>query len=119
MAKKLFVPLAVAAVVAMGYVGYGAYGSQSEEDALLVDNVEALASNENEKYRYPDKSGDAKFCTLYVYMKAGVVVASGEDTNSNYEGKVEYTREKREGLKDRCPNKGSGCNPYSCQEVSY
>ena len=119
MNKKILVPLAVAAVVAAGYVGYVTYGSQSEEEALLMDNVEALASGDDGKYRYPDKSGDAKFCTLYVYMKAGVVVASGEDTNSNYEGKAEFIREKREGLKDRCPDKGSGCNPYSCQEVSY
>lgn len=46
MKKKIFVPLIVAAVVAMSYVGYEYYGSQSEEDALLLDNVEALAKLE-------------------------------------------------------------------------
>ncbi len=54
MAKKLFVPLAVAAVVAMGYVSYGAYGPQSEEDALLFENVEALAGNDVDKCNNPN-----------------------------------------------------------------
>lgn len=46
MKKKIFVPLMVVAAVAMGYVGYGAYCSQSEDDALLLENVEALASDD-------------------------------------------------------------------------
>lgn len=46
MKKKIFVPLMVVAAVAMGYVGYGASGSQSEEEALLLENVEALARYE-------------------------------------------------------------------------
>lgn len=46
MKKKLFVPLAIAAVVAMGYMGYGAYSPQSEEEALLLENVEALTKIE-------------------------------------------------------------------------
>lgn len=52
MNKKIFVPLVAAAVVAMGYVGYGAYNSQSEEDALLLENVEALTRGEGAGTRY-------------------------------------------------------------------
>lgn len=44
--KKLIVPLAIAAVVAVGYMGYGAYSPQSEEEALLLENVEALTKIE-------------------------------------------------------------------------
>ena len=45
--KKMFlVPLAFAAVVAAGYVSYGAYSPQSEEDALLLENVEALTKGD-------------------------------------------------------------------------
>lgn len=43
MNKNFLTPLAVAAVVAAGYVGYGVYGSQPEDDVLLLENVEALA----------------------------------------------------------------------------
>lgn len=46
MKKKVFVSLAFAAVVAMGYVGYGAYSPQSEEEALLLENVEALTGSD-------------------------------------------------------------------------
>lgn len=45
---KFFAPLAVAAVVAMGYVGYRAYSPLSEKDALLLENVEALSDGEDE-----------------------------------------------------------------------
>ena len=45
--KKMFlVPLAFAAVVAAGYVSYGAYSPQSEEEALLLENVEALTKGD-------------------------------------------------------------------------
>ena len=45
---KFFTPLMVAAFVAVGYVSYGAYESQSEDDALLLENVEALARGDVE-----------------------------------------------------------------------
>lgn len=47
MNKKFILSLVIVAVfVAAGYVGYGSYGQQSEDDALLFENVEALASFE-------------------------------------------------------------------------
>lgn len=46
MNKKILVPLMVAAVVAVGYVGYGAFGSLAGDDALLLENVEALSKIE-------------------------------------------------------------------------
>lgn len=122
--KKKFVlsVLSAAVLVSAGYVGYREVTNDESSDLLLA-NVEALAgtenNNNNNNYRYPEKAGDAQFCTLYIYLRGGIVVSSGENTDSNYEGKAEYTREKREGLKDRCPDKGSGCDPYSCQEVPY
>ena len=60
--KKLFVPLAIAAVVAMGYMGYGAYSPQSEEEALLLENVEALTKSDDECHYtngYTAFTGDA------------------------------------------------------------
>lgn len=80
--KKLFVPLAIAAVVAMGYMGYGAYSPQSEEEALLLENVEALTSgdvssselkwsneikcvnrDDSETYRVCEERGPGNSCT--------------------------------------------------------
>ena len=74
--------------------------SMSEAEKFMKTNIEALTRDETgggDNSRYPNR--DAKFCTLYVYSKGSVAIR---------------------GLEDRCPIKnGSGCNPYSCQEVPY
>ena len=44
-------------------------------------NVEALTSEEDVNYRYPERSGKALFCKLYVYMSGGVVVSSGTSSD--------------------------------------
>lgn len=109
-------------------VGAGVYGGlhtynaayQIDESDLLLENIEALARNESgDNYRYPHLSGKPKFCTLYVYKKGGVVISTSEEANKEFDASAEYTKEKKEGLKDRCPDSGNGCNPYSCQEVPY
>lgn len=116
------------ALIGLACVGAGVYGGlhtynaayQIDESDLLLENIEALAQNESGgNYRYPKKAGDAKFCKLYVYKKAGIVVSISEEENKDYDASAEYTKEIKEGLKDRCPDDGDGCNPYSCQEVPY
>lgn len=116
------------ALVGLACIGVGVYGKlytynaleQTGENYLLLDNIEALATIEGEGGdRYPDLAGKPEFCTMYIYKKAGITVAKGENVNPSYEGNAEYTKEKKEGLKDKCPREGNGCNPYSCQEVPY
>jgi len=102
-----------------GLYTYNAWNQTDESDLLLV-NIEALAQNESGgNYRYPNKEGEAQFCKLYIYKKAGIVVSVSDEENKEYDASAEYTKEIKEGLKDRCPNKGEGCNPFSCQEVPY
>jgi len=111
----------IAAVAIATFVGAKSFKTSAyESNDLLMQNVEALAKNDGGgSYRYPKKEGNAKFCTLYVYFKGSVEVAKGTSENPKYEGKAEYTKETKDGLKDRCPDRGEGCDPYSCQEVSY
>lgn len=115
-------------LIGLACVGAGIYGGlhtynaldQTDESDLLLENIEALAQNESGgNYRYPKKAGEAEFCTLYVYKKAGIVVSTSEEENKEFDASAEYTKEKKEGLKDKCPDDGDGCNPYSCQEVPY
>ena len=121
MKKAFFLLPCIAAVAIATFVGAKTFKSNAiESDDLLMANVEALASGDaGGSFRYPDKSGSAQFCKLYVYMKAGVVVSKGTEENPQYEGRAEYEKRTTEGLKDRCPNRGGGCNPFSCQEVAY
>ncbi len=122
--KKIKAFFAVAAIAAVGLGSYKAYGSytaanMSEEDLFLAENVSALSQSDVNSHRYPKRDGNPDFCTLYVYMSGSVVVSKGTDENPQYEGKAEYTKSKVRGLEDRCPDKGSGCDPYSCQEIPY
>lgn len=93
--------------------------------ASVEKNYEALSAKIEEdggggsNYRYPEAKGKAQFCKLYVYIKGGVVVSKGTEENPLYEGNAQYEKSIKEGLKDRCPDDGKGCNPYSCQEVPY
>lgn len=131
MIKTVKCGIAAAVVVAAGVAAFQSYGSYGTQDnSLLMQNVEALAQGPDGGdgdggdgsgggYRYPDKSGDAKFCTLYIYMKGSAKVSVTDSPNPQLEASGEYTKTTREGLKDRCPDKGHGCNPYGCQEVAY
>lgn len=87
---------------------------------MFVFESDALAQNENSEYRYPHNYGKAEFCTLHIYtnLSTGMIVSS-EEENSTLEGEVTWTKTTKQGLRDKCPNKGDGCNPYSCQEVPY
>lgn len=121
--KKIgLVPIGLACVGAGIYGGLHTYNAldQTDESDLLLENIEALARNESGGgHRYPDLAGKPEDCTLYIYKKGGITVAKGDSENPSYEGKAEYTKEKKEGLKDKCPREGNGCDPYSCQEVPY
>lgn len=122
MKTKIKVALAFIGLACAGVTFYkGLPKEQDLENTLLMENMEVLAGGESGgSYRYPEKSGDAEFCKLYVYKKGGVEVSRGTEPNDRFEVGVEYTKEVKEGLKDRCPvENGSGCNPYSCQEVPY
>ena len=125
MKTKIKVALAFIGLACAGVTFYkGLPKEQDLENTLLMENMEVLAGGESGEsggsYRYPEKSGDAEFCKLYVYKKGGVEVSRGTEPNDRFEVGVEYTKEVKEGLKDRCPiENGSGCNPYSCQEVPY
>ncbi|WP_455508624.1 hypothetical protein [Butyricimonas paravirosa] len=107
--------------LAIAYAGYSVYESATLTGAekFMRANVEALTLNEpGGDQRYPDRRGKALFCSLYVYTKGSIVVKS-EDVRKDLEVSGEYSRTTVSGLKDRCPNNGNGCNPYSCQEVPY
>ncbi len=129
MKKSIKCGIAAAVLVAAGFTAYQSYSSYGVQDnSLLMQNVEALAQSSDGGdgdangggFRYPDKSGKAKFCDLYVYIDAsGKVVYSSTEENKQLEFGGKYEKKRTEGLKDRCPDKGSGCNPYSCQVVSY
>ena len=117
--KHLLMMPCMAAIAIAAVVGTKSLQTNAS-NSLLMANVEALSNGEpGHTYRYPENKGKAQFCTLYVYMKAGVKVAASETEISQYEGSAEYTKSKVEGLKDKCPLSGKGCDPYSCQEVAY
>ena len=103
----------------MGYYGYKSLNEENSLYTAIKHNVEALSDEETTQPRYPKKDGKAQFCTLYVYKKAGVTISVGTQPNPSFEGGGEYTKETKRGLEDCCPDKGTGCNPFSCQEVPY
>lgn len=85
-----------------------------------LKHVEALAENESEDYRYPDRGGRALFCKLYVYRNLTTNVEySYTEPNKDLAADINYEARTEEGLKDRCPRNGNGCSPFSCQKVPY
>ena len=114
----------IAMVAMLGIMSFGVYSTYeyvvtTDAEHLMMENVEALTGPETgDDHRYPERSGNALFCTLYVYTKGSIVVKS-EDVQTGLEASGEYTKTTVSGLKDRCPNRGNGCDPYSCQEVPY
>lgn len=121
--KKVKILVASVLFCAMGYTGYTAYEkiAMSETEKFMQANIEALTLDEpggGGDSRYPNKDGDAKFCTLYVYSKGSVVIKRTTE-DPGLEASGEYSKSTIRGLEDRCPKKGNGCNPFSCQEVPY
>ncbi len=88
---------------------------------FLNSDLSALTQNEGQgQYRYPKNYGKAEYCNLYVYVniETGATIES-DGANAELDAHVGWTKIIKQGLKDKCPNKGDGCNPYSCQEVPY
>ena len=100
MNKKFLVPLAVAAVVAAGYVGYGSYGQHSEDDALLLENVEALASLDVTTSGY---SNTHIPCYDVVYVNGELTTIE----NGKYQG-----------VCWKNPNSKESCHEHSCSSCS-
>lgn len=117
--KSILLSLLSTMTIVAGIGYFASYSGTCERNDLLLQNVEALSNDESNNPRYPQSAGKAEFCKLYIYMKGGIIVSTTNYPNTAYELSGEYTKEIREGLKDRCPDKGGGCNPYSCQEIPY
>jgi hypothetical protein len=84
---------------------------------LMEENIEALAEG---CFRCPKKDPDPQFCTLHCYINAKTGGSwKGEQENKSLTVEAGWSYEKKGGLKDRCPKRGEGCNPFSCQEVAY
>lgn len=122
MKKYFFMAVAILIVSAAAIVGYSICQNNAIID-LVAYNIEALTLNDTPNYRYPNKEGKAIFCTYYLYINidTNTTILESDTENSKLDAEVGITikKEKKEGLKDRCPSKGNGCNPYSCQAISY
>lgn len=121
--KNIFkATLAVAAVAAIGMGSFKAYtsytASNSMNDDLISENVLALA--EGGQCRYTHLQGKPQKCTMSIYisMKTGASYNS-ESAGKAVEGNVEFKKEKVQGIYDTCPERGTCCDPYSCQQVAY
>lgn len=83
----------------------------------FTENGEEGGSN-NEgsgKFFYKHLQGDPKTCTLYKYISInGDVSYSTEDEGLGFE----YIKIQVQGMYEDCPDKGSGCTVYSCQETN-
>ena len=118
-----------AVLVAAGFTAYQSYSSYGVQDnSLLMQNVEALAQSSDGGdgdangggFLYPDRRSKPKFCRLYVYTDAsGKVIYSSTNENVQLEASGIYYKIVQYGLKEDCPDKGSGCTPFHCIEVSY
>ena len=116
----------IIAVFSIAIIAITVVCSSISQDAKRIkvfakSDLEALAQEEVPGgYRYPNKEGKAVFCYLYIYtnIKTGAKL-NFEDKQSDFDSSAEWKLETKQGLKDKCPNKGNGCNPYSCQEVPY
>lgn len=127
MKKSIKTAMFAVAVVAAGFGGLKAYNAYSDnESTLMIANIEALSQNNggdganSGNFNCPNKSPKPKFCTLErcFSLSSGVHYADSSEL-FKAEGNVAFTYRNVDGLKDRCPEDGTGCNPYSCQFVPY
>ena len=120
--KSVFMSAAVAVAGAGCWKAYDAYmnGNESELDLLAAENVQALSESNGTEYRYPKREGRPQRCTLSVYISLKSHIGY-RDTMSlkAAEGNVEYNYTKTDGQLDKCPDKGDGCNNYTCQHIPY
>ena len=127
MKKSIKTAMFAFAVVAAGFGGLKAYNAYSDnESTLMIANIEALSQDNggdganSGNFNCPKKDPKPKFCTQERCFSLASDVHYADSTDLfAAEGHVEFTYKKVDGLKDRCPNRGSGCNPYSCQFVAY
>ena len=100
MKKKFFVPLMGAVVLGLsayaGYRTYDAYAEKQSKSKLLLENIEALANDDESagsKYEYPDATPFPLTCNVQIgprpWNKCKVKVIT-------------------------CQGGGSGCNPKDC-----
>lgn len=128
MKKTLKTAMFAFAVVAAGFGGIKTYQSYTvNESTLMSANVEALSQDNSGdgansgNYRYPDKSGKCRKCTLDKCFSLQTGIAYNDSNECiAAEGHVSFEFHQVPGIYDLCdqPN-GSGCNPYSCQQVAY
>lgn len=64
------------------------------------------------KFFYEHLQGSPKYCTLYRNVHANGTIVY---TDKKGELSGDWVSSEVEGLKERCPDKGSGCTAYSCQ----
>lgn len=128
MKKSIKTAIFAFAVVAAGFGGLKAYNVYSDnESTLMIANIEALSQDNggdganSGNYRYPDKSGKCRKCTLNKCFSLSTGIAYNDSNECiAAEGHVSFKFDQVQGIYDLCdvPN-GSGCNPYSCQQVAY
>jgi len=119
MRQTFFKALCIVLISTVAIVYYNCYDDYRFTQ-ILESDIEVLSRAENDNYRYPNKQGNARFCNLFVYVniETGMTFTT-EDENTTLEGDLSWIKTDVQGLKDRCPNRGDGCNPYSCQQVPY
>lgn len=112
--KAFFAFAAIAAGVLGTYKTYVSYitDNKSEADLLMQENVLALTES---PYWISDRAASPEFCTLYIYVN-GQVKLTYETEQPSLEASGTYTKTKTQGIRNKCPRKGSGCEPYSCHE---
>lgn len=119
--KKFSLRVAMLLILSISsVVGYEVY-KDSQLTSLLSFETEALGNNgEGDGYRYPEASGKAQECTMYVYVDLNTHASITLDSESpEFDASAQYTKYIKEGLKDKCPRRGNGCNPYTCSLIPY
>lgn len=119
--KKYFKWVAVAAVVgavALVNVKVALNANSTNEwlSSLLTFTENGDSNNEGSgMFFYKHLLGHPKTCTLYKYISInGDVSYSTEDGDLG----INYTKIQVQGMYEECPDKGSGCTVYSCQETN-
>lgn len=82
------------------------------KDASAIAQTESNNNGEGNQYYYEHLLGRPKECTLYKAVDASGDIQYGSD-ESGFE--VGWTVTKIDGIKETCPDRGSGCTVYSCR----